>query len=222
MKGQATGMHRSVSTIVSSRAVVFLTVLILLIPGCSLFDPRDPEYPENPQNPPQTPTSPSAVMYNLDLALETLDYAAYMTCLDSSFVFDADPADVVEFGAAPYYYVFDDWGYDAEYNAVSALLLSTQGDSLPAESLVEASFTGVSGYPDPASPLDSATIWRDYSIVVSSSSHAPWGSPAEGRARITLIEDDQHYWYISRWEDSRLESSGDSLRTWGVTKAEYR
>ncbi len=102
MKGQATGMHRSVSTIVSSHAA-FLTALVLLTQGCSLFDPRDPEYPGSTQNPPQTPTSPSAVMYNLDLALETLDYAAYMTCLDSSFVFNADPADVVEFGAAPYY-----------------------------------------------------------------------------------------------------------------------
>ncbi len=215
-------MHRSASTISSNPAAAFLTALVLLTQGCSLFDPRDPEYPENPQNPPQTPTSPSAVMYNLDLALETLDYAAYMSCLDSSFTFTADPADVVEFGAAPYYYIFDDWDYDSEYNAVSALLLSTQGDTLPAESLVESSFTGVSGYPDPASPLDSAVVWRDYSIVVSSSSHASWGTPAEGRARITLVEDDQHYWYISRWEDNRLESSGDSLCTWGVTKAEYR
>lgn len=221
MKGQATGMHRSVSTIVSSRAVVFLTVLILLIPGCSLFDPRDPEYPENPQNPPQTPTSPSAVMYNLDLALETLDYAAYMTCLDSSFVFDADPADVVEFGAAPYYYVFDDWGYDSEYNAVSALLLSTQGDSCPPRAwskLPSRAFPAI-----PTRPL----LWTappSGGTTASSSPAAvmPLGIPAEGRARITLVEDDQHYWYISRWEDSRLESSGDSLRTWGVTKAEYR
>lgn len=209
----------------SSRLIAALCVsmLLCLAPGCSLFDPREPEEPEEIENPPLLPTSPSAVMYNLDLALDARAFPIYMACCDTSFVFVADPADVIEWGEeGPGMYMFQDWDYDVEESTISNLFASVQGDSLPSESLLVASFYPVAGYPDPPAPIDSAVIWRDYSIVVSGSVFADWGNPAAGRAKITMLEDDSSYWYISRWEDYRLEASPDGVATWGLLKASNR
>ncbi len=208
---------------ISSLAPILLVCAILLqAPGCSLFDPREPEDPGEVQDPTQPPTSPSMVMYNLDLALEARSITIYSACLDTSFVFTADPADAVEYGGSPWNYDFDAWDYDAEFTSVYNLLASTSGDSLPEDSLVVAYFSLVPGYSDPPAPMDSAVIWREYSIVVAGSEHAGWENPAVGQARITMVEDASSYWYISRWEDFRLEEYPEGACTWGVAKAPYR
>ena len=37
-----------------------------------------------------------------------------------------------------------------------------------------------------------------------------------------MVEDASSYWYISRWEDFRLEEYPEGACTWGVAKAPYR
>jgi len=77
-------------------------------------------------------------------------------------------------------------------------------------------------YPDDTAPSDSTIMYREYEIVVAGSEYCGWDSPAMGYAKIHLIESDYGLWSIRVWEDYRLESSGDTLFTWGVAKAHYR
>jgi hypothetical protein len=216
----------------SSRRTAVLTAAFLclasavLASGCSLFDPRDPEDPgEDPYSFYQLPTSPQIVMSNMDGSLQALAMALYMGCMDTSFVFVADPADVDEFGAGGSgggTYEFDGWDHDAEEATIGTLFAQVSSGSLPPESLIVVSFMSVTGYPDPPAPIDSAVIYREYSIGVAGSGYAEWDSPAVGWAKITLVEDDSAIWTICRWEDYRLEESTDEMYTWGVTKASYR
>lgn len=200
-------------------ALALAAVLSMMPAACSLFDPRAPEDPDESPQFWQYPSIPSIVVSNLDGSLENQSITLYMTCFDTTFAFNADPADTIEYGGG---LQFGDWDYEVEQNTLINLFAQAQGTGAPAESLVSVTFTTVSGQPDPPAPVDSATIWRDYSIVVAGSEYATWESPARGRARMTMIESSSATWAISRWEDYRPDDyTGDSY-TWGVAKADYR
>ncbi len=201
------------------RSLATAAFLGILATGCSLFEPREPEQPGGGQTYWQPPTTPSRVMLNMDGALEARSIGLYMECMDTSFVFLADPADTAEYGGT---FSFDDWDWTSEQNTVGNIFASVQGSGLPAESLLSVAFSLDPEHPDPPAPTDSAVIWRNYSMVVAGSGYAEWGDPALGQAKITLVEDDFNYWKISLWEDFRPDDYTEGMYTWGVVKASYR
>jgi len=195
-------------------AVLCLSAAVLL--SCSLFDPRDPEDPDD--TPPfwQYPYNPAIVMLNVHGSMEARSITLYMACMDTSFTFLADPADTSEWGGS---WEFGDWDYYVEQSTMGNIFALQ--DTLYGDTLVAVAFTGVEGYPDPPAPVDSATIWRDYTVVVAPSIWGPYGNPARGRARITMVESSTSTWSIRLWEDFRPEFP-DTSHTLGVLKASYR
>jgi hypothetical protein len=218
MSGHADSSYGRVRSL--RTGALYLVLSVSLLPAsCSLFDPRAPEDPDESPQFWQYPSVPSIVISNLDGSLENQSITLYMTCFDTTFAFLADPADTIEYGGA---LEFGNWDYEVEQNTLINLFAQVQGTGAPAESLVSVTFTTVSGQPDPPAPVDSVTIWRDYSIVVAGSGYATWENPARGRAVITMVESSSATWSVRRWEDYRPDDyTGDSY-TWGVTKADYR
>jgi len=194
--------------------------------ACSFFEPRVPEDPGG--GPPsfyQPPVIPDIVLSNMGGALENSAFSIYMGCLVQEFEFVADPSDVIEYGpggSAGTDFDFSEWDYDSESSVIGNLLAAAQGSGAPEDSLVRVVFTTISGYPDPPAPVDSAVIWRAYSIEVAGSGWSEWGNPAQGKAKITLLEDASSMWSISRWEAFRPDEYTEGTVTWGVVKASYR
>jgi len=195
--------------------------LVLLIPlACSFFEPRIPEYPEEPSYQWYDPYFPSAVLANLKSTFEAHNIT-YMQCFDSTYVFQADPQDTLEYGGS---LGFSNWDYAVEYNVMDTVfgIAISAGGSYPEDSLVSMELIVMPDYPDDTAPSDSTIMYREYEIVVAGSEYCGWDSPAMGYAKIHLIESDYGLWSIRVWEDYRLESPGDTLLTWGVAKANYR
>ena len=194
--------------------ILALSVLL----SCSFFEPRDPADPDpGGEIPWQQPYAPATVVINLENAMEGRSVAMTMACCDSAYLFIADGADTTEFGGS---WTFSNWNYDVEQNTMMNVYNAAAGSLLPEDSLVSVTMNTISSLPDPVAPVDSAEIWRDYEIIVAGSEDCGWENPATGSAKIYLLESEYGLWYVNRWEDFRLESSGDL--TWGVAKANYR
>lgn len=193
-----------------------LAVVAAIACSCSLFEPRTPEDPGGGGSFWQYPSAPWIVVNNVDGSLEARSITLYMTSLDTSFVFVPDAADSVEFGG---FLDFSSWDYADEQNTITNLFAQVAAE----DSVIVADFSFVEGYPDPPAPTDSATIWRDYEIVIVGSGFAEWGNPLRGRARITLTESSTATWAVSLWEDFRPDdyTPGEEY-TWGYAKASYR
>lgn len=195
--------------------------IILLMTSCSFFDPRDPAAPDPGDDIPwQQPFAPSTVMINLENALEGMSISLSMNCCNLSFEFIADPSDTSEYGGS---WNFHDWDYAAEENTLSNIFAAVVGSGYPEDSLLSVTLSYIAAYPDPAAPLDTAEIWRDYEIVVAGGGeYGGWDHPAKGRARVIMAEDEYGLWNIISWQDIRPEGyTGENL-TWGVVKATYR
>ncbi len=189
----------------------FMLILVALVfSSCNLFDPRVPENPSNAGVVWQVPTSPDIVIENVQSAL-TGSSAIYLDCFNESFVFYADTNDINEYDQ----YTFSDWTKPVENNTVTALFAV-----VPQDSTIIASFVIDAQHPDPAAPVDSATVYRAYSISVPESYHSGTGTPAVGLAELHMIEDADGLWSIIEWHDLRHEQ--DILVTWAVAKAYYR
>lgn len=174
--------------------------------SCDLFDPRESEEPSNSGISWQDPTNPDIVIENMQAALNGSS-VLYMDCFDDSYVFLADTSDINEYST----YDFNDWDKLVENDTVNQLFSIVSEDStVSSEFLIDIE------NPDPASPQDSATIFREYSIQIPSATH----SYAVGIAEIKLIEDADGFWSIKEWVDIRHEQS--SFVTWAVMKAAYR
>jgi len=202
------------------RRMAPLALAIAVALSCSLFDPRSPQYPEEPPYQWYDPYFPSTVLANMKSTFEA-HHMAYMQCFDSTFVFVADPQDTLEYGGG---LQFGDWDYDVEYYVMDAMfgVAASAASSYPEDSLASLTLIPMPEYPDEPAPADSTTVYREYEIVIAGSPWCGWDNPATGYAQIYLIETSYGLWYVSRWEDFRVESSGDSLYTWGVAKANYR
>lgn len=185
--------------------LVFIFVFSFFV-SCDLFEPRDSEYPSNSGVTWQDPTSPDIVIENMQSALNGSS-VLYMDCFDESYVFLADTTDINEYIS----YNFSDWDKLVENDTVNQLF-----SIVPTDSTISSEFLIDIGNPDPASPQDSATVFRNYYIEVPSANH----SISAGIAEIKLIEDSDGFWTIKEWVDIRYPAS--SFVTWAVMKAAYR
>lgn len=188
------------------RSLVAYVFILLLFVSCDLFDPRESEYPSNSGVSWQDPTNPDIVIENMQSAFNGSS-VLYMDCFDDSFEFFADTSDINEYTT----YNFSSWDKLVENDTVNQLFAV-----VPADSSQSSEFIIDTENPDPASPQDSATIYREYSISVPTATH----SLAAGIAEIKLVEDADGFWSIVEWVDFRHEQS--AFVTWAVMKAAYR
>ena len=202
----------------AAAALAALAACLLLV-SCSLFDPRGSEPPEENNDRWQPPYSPQAVLSNIMWNLEDRNIFNYSNSLDTSFVFAADPADVMEWGGT---YDLSDWGYEEEVLNIQQLFYEAEADtSLPPDSVVEVVLITVPEYPDEAVPSGSTDVYREYYIFFAGSSFCSESLSARGIARIFMLEDDYGLWRAYRWEDNRPEIP-DSSHTFALVKAEHR
>jgi len=192
----------------------------VILTSCSFFDPRDPADPDPGDDIPwQQPFAPSTVILNLENAIEGRSISLSMACFDASYEFLADPADTSEFGGS---WDFHNWDYDVEQNTLMNIFAAVVGTGYPEDSLIFITMDYVPAYPDPAAPVDSAEIWRDYEIIIAGSEYGGWDQPSIGRTRVKMIEDEYGLWSIISWQDFRPEGYSGENYTWGVVKATYR
>ena len=195
-----------------------LTTLVALA-ACSLFEPREAEPPSQSNDRWQPPYSPQAVVNNIAWNLEDRNIFNYTNCLDTSFVFTPDPADVSEFGGS---YDLSDWSYSDEQVNIQQLFVTAEGDTtLPEDSLVSVIMTSVAGYPDEPVPSGSTDVYREYYVFFAGSSFCSESLPGRGIARLSMLEDEFGLWWVYHWEDNRPESP-DSSFTFALVKAERR
>ena len=193
-----------------NRFFLILVSIALVLSSCDLFDPRVPEDPSNAGVVWQDPTSPDIVIENIQSALNGSS-ALYLDCFNESFVFYADTNDINEYTT----YNFSDWTKMVESNTVTSLFAV-----VPQDSTIQTDFVIDPQHQDPAAPVDSATIYREYSITVPGSYHSGTGTPAVGLAEFHMIEDANGLWSILEWHDLRHEEA--NWATWAVAKAFYR
>lgn len=186
---------------------IFLIIPALLAASCSLFDPRTPEDPSGGGVVWQTPTSPDIVIENMASALNG-ESILYLDCLDDNFAFYADSSDIDDYPTLN----FSDWDKSVENYTLVQLY-----SAVPEDSTISAEFLLVTGNPDPPAPEDSATIYRQYTILIPGAQY----TPAFGIAELRMVESEEGLWSIRSWYDARYEQSS-SIRTWAVVKAYYR
>ena len=191
---------------------IILILVVLVFSSCDLFDPRVPEDPSNAGVVWQDPTSPDIVVENIQSALNGKSLL-YLDCFDESFVFYADTNDINDYAA----YIFSDWTKTVENNTVSSLFAV-----VPQDSTIQANFVIDPAHQDPAAPVDSAVIYREYSISVPESQHSGTGTPAVGLAELHMIENVDGLWSVSEWHDLRHQDESLGWVTWAVAKAYYR
>jgi hypothetical protein len=216
-----TTCYESTGRVIRQFAACLVVALCFTVLSCSLFDPRSPENPEEAPYLWYDPYFPSTVLANMKSTFQ-VHHMAYMQCFDSTFVFLADPQDTIEYGGGGL--EFGNWDFDIEYVVMDAMFgaAASAAGSFPEDSLASLMLNPMSEFPDEPAPADSTVVYREYEIVIAGSLVCGWDNPATGYARIYLIESEFGLWHVSSWEDYRLESSGDSLNTWGVAKANYR
>lgn len=194
-----------------SKLISVVVLIALVFSSCNLFEPRIPEGVSNGGIVWLVPTSPDIVVENMQSALNGKS-ALYLECFTESFIFYADANDINDYPT----YNFSDWTKIEESNTVTALFAV-----VPADSTINAVFIEVTNYPDPAAPVDSVTIYREYSITIPQSYHSGTGTPAVGIAKLHMLEDSDGLWAIREWHDVRHEEA-TLWATWAVAKAYYR
>lgn len=165
-----------------------LFLLAALLAGCQLFKPppddRNLLYFE--------PSTPENVIRNLQIAYQTRDLDAYLSCLDpDSFRFYFDPADTGIDQLLRERWGLDSlvWGFSQEELSARALFDSVRSISL---------FLTGGQYLEPPRE-DRAVLLYEYSLSIEPT--PPGVEEIAGRARFTLKRRPNGYWYILRWED---------------------
>lgn len=189
-----------------------LAVLILL-GGCELFAPREAEPPLDTTDPYAwiPPTAPEIVLDNLKNSFPAgktnyfLDVLKHDQGLTPDFVFVPDAGI-----ASSQPGVFNSWGYVEEETFITKLF----------ESLQTGGFQRLIWDVEQISPLgDTYEIIADYHLVLSYSDGATQ-LPAQlgGQATLTIIQNNDLLYEISRWEDL----NADTLSCWTELKAQVQ
>ncbi len=204
----------------NSKITLVSGITLLLVAGCSFFEPGFPEDPDPSSGITwYQPYSPGTVVTNIQNSMEGRSITMYSSCLDSSFTFIADPLDTLEFWNI---WDFSNWDFSVEQNTISNIFAFVTSSGFPEDSMLVVEFSMVEEYPDPAAPSDSAEIWRDYEIITAGAEHGGWDEPALGRAKMFMVEDDYGLWSLVKWEDYRPEDYTGDNYTWAVVKATSR
>jgi hypothetical protein len=188
--------------------IAALLALLGTAAGCGLFEPRDPEEPSQSSLNYRPPTEPSAVIANLQSAIEQRNQANYVSCFSDAsrgaalFVF-IPSADA----AAAYGGTLASWSLDDE-RAYFQNLVARSGQQAYASLSLTLKTTTVTS--------DSVVSAYDYVLTFE---HNDTGFPrtARGSLQFTFREDASNFWAIQRWVD--FKTTADV--TWSDFKGKF-
>jgi hypothetical protein len=187
----------------------FLGAALLLVAGCSLFDPRDPEEGGTAIDSLAARTCPSNVVYNIRKALAAgpAGIGIYDQNLDDDFLFILDAQDEFYLPCSPN--PFLTWSRELE-KANVALIFQNYGDIGMGMSLSTAQdSTPVSPPDDPEA--DSEVKFRSVVYLVSA------GDTSFAGSADVYFRDQGGSWTLYKWQDIR-PTSGSKL-SYGRLKA---
>lgn len=176
--------------------------------GCGLFEPRDPEEPSQSSLNYRPPTEPSAVIANLQSAVEQRNQANYVSCFSDAsrgaplFVF-IPTADA----AAAYGGTLASWTLDDERSYFQNLIARSGQQAYASLALTLKTTTVTS---------DSVVSAYDYVLTIE---HNDAGFPrtARGSLQFTFREGASNFWAIQRWVD--FKTTADV--TWSDFKGKF-
>jgi hypothetical protein len=189
-------------------AAPLLVLLAVAATGCGLFEPRDPEEPSQSSLNYRPPTEPSAVIANLQSAIEQRNQANYVSCFSDAsrgapvFVFIPSAE-----AAAAYGGTLASWTLDDE-RAYFQNLVARSGQQAYASLTLTLKTTTVTS--------DSVVSAYDYVLTFE---HSDTGFPrsARGSLQFTFREDASNFWAIQRWVD--FKTTADV--TWSDFKGKF-
>jgi hypothetical protein len=183
-------------------------VLLSLLPGCGLFDPRDPEPPSQSSLNFRPPTEPAIVIANLQSAVEQKNSANYISCfadpakLTSPYVFIPSADAEAQYGGA-----LARWGREDEDAYFRNLIARSPNNAFSTLSLALKSSTVTA---------DSVVHSYDY-VLVFEHSDAGFPKTARGNLQFTMVTDPGNFWVILRWLD--FKTTNDV--TWSHFKGRF-
>lgn len=170
--------------------IFIISLALISIAGCELFEPRDPEPPTSGGLNFPPANSPDILFQNFINAHreKVIDY--YLACLVDEVTLSESYIFVPSSGAVNKYPSLSDWDKNSERIFFNNII-SQSGESQIILSL-ENEQSSTFG--------DSASYSYDYSISLPSSQET-----FEGSARFVIHTDSRNIWFITRWEDYQVE-----------------
>ncbi|MGH2575779.1 MAG: hypothetical protein ACRDFC_08795 [Ignavibacteria bacterium] len=182
-----------------------ITILLILLWGCGIFDTRSPEEPETRRSTFIPPSTPDAVITNLTFSILEKNSNNYHKCISLlSFVFIPDAKSQILYGI-----IFQNWNYNSEKFYMDNLISQTNTNASSNLFLSNKTVRLVSS--------DSAVAAADY-IVVFQHNRNNIPKSSVGNFRLIIQSDENNSFYITRWEDFR---KNDTDFTWSELKANF-
>ncbi|HEX9006086.1 MAG TPA: hypothetical protein VF889_02240 [Bacteroidota bacterium] len=192
------------------RPLWLLPLLLLLLPGCGLFQTRTPDAPTEPSDSFRPSTDPDALIENLQSAIAQKNTVNYERCFASAtqgrqpFVFTPSSS-----ALAAYPGVFARWTVDEERQYFQNLVARAAGKPNAYSNLTLTHKTIiVSG--------DSAVYSYDYTLVFEHNDPS-FPTTAIGTMQVTMGPDQNNAWVINRWTDYKTSSEV----TWSHFKGKF-
>lgn len=186
-----------------------ISLIMIIISSCGIFEPRDNEAPENPAEWIDYPINKDQVLQNIKFSYKYPENQnKYKNMFTEDFTFEFASQDISEH-STPYNLnlqeeesvIFNMHKIMSDYNQIVRI------DSLN-------SISGQSDIIDTAS----ATLYRNYYIQVFDKNSNVLQREYRGKAQFNLIQDpESSLWKIESWIDYRTLTN----QTWGLLKNEY-
>lgn len=189
----------------------FLRVIVLLLPGCSLFEPRDPEQPSQSGLNLPPPTTPEIVISNLQSSIANPNLQNYINCFSNpstnprGFTFVPSPSAVARYGT-----VLSSWTYDKEYVFMQTLIPKAPTSGFSGLQLTLRTSLIFS---------DSVDFTYDYVFDFETKPENNFPRTARGSLEFKIGVDSRGWWSIYYWRDNDVPQSTDN--TWSAFKGKF-
>ncbi|MGA2669415.1 MAG: hypothetical protein ABSF32_10965 [Ignavibacteria bacterium] len=184
---------------------IIITLLLVLVHGCGIFETRNPESPSNTRSTYIPPTTPDAVISNLTYSIEEKNSTNYVRNLSSVlYIYVPDSKALALYGQ-----IFQNWNVNSEKFYFDNLVAQTNKDASSNLFLSNVNTTLISS--------DSAITQAGY-IIVFQHNRNNIPKSAVGNFRLTMKADENNLFSILKWEDFR---KNDTDFTWSELKANF-
>ena len=197
--------HTAVAALVAyrlRRAGLLVGIILLSLPGCSLFSTREPEPPATESGTFAQPDAPEQVIENIQNAIAELNTLNYRRSLSETLIFR--PTATAEARDA----VWAGWSRASEEQYFNTLVAAASGSEGHSLVLNDRSLT----------VLDVARFQLDATYVLNVSHRRPDASTmVQGRLIWLIVQRADGLWELAEWTDQELGGS----TTWSDLKAEF-
>lgn len=194
-------------------SIIFPLIIVVLFISCDTFSTRTPEEPASNRSNFIPPTSHDIVIENLTNSIDELIIENYIACLCSQanggdFEFSFEPAGDA---FALYTNIFSNWSIDDEQQFFNLMISKLEPNTSPLLNWSNSEFLQF--------PPDSFIFVSDYYMQMSHIIE-DFSEEFSGKARLTINQNTNGEWCISRWIDLAIEN--DTINTtWSILKGEF-